>query len=225
MTSFLYSPLFGLTITFGAWWLGLFVQKHVKHVLCNPLIVSAAVLIAFLRLAHIPYAAYAVGGDVLRIMLAPVTAVLARNVYEQRALLGKYFMPVVLGCLAGAAASVGTIYFMCRLLALDAVITSSLLPKSVTTAIALAICESRGGIAGITIAGVMVSGLVGAVFAPQLAKLFRIDNPIAEGAAIGACSHALGTTAALEIGALQGAMSSVSLCLCGIFTSIIVVFI
>ena len=98
------------------------------------------------------------------------------------------------------------------------------MPKSVTTAIALGIAESRGGIPGIAAGAVALAGVVGAVFAPLFAKWFRISNPVAEGVAIGACSHALGTTKAMEIGPLQGAMSSISLCVCGILTSFLVLF-
>ena len=107
---------------------------------------------------------------------------------------------------------------------LEEVLTASLLPKSVTTAIALGIAESQGGIQGVAAAAVILAGLVGAVFAPLFAKWFRITDPVAEGLAIGACSHALGTTKAMEIGEIQGAMSSIAICVCGIFTSLLALF-
>ena len=106
----------------------------------------------------------------------------------------------------------------------DDALAASLLPKSVTTAIAIGIAESRGGIGGIAAAAVMVAGLTGAVFAPLFARLFHITDPVAEGLAIGSCSHALGTTRAMEIGPVQGAMSSIAICVCGILTSILVLF-
>ena len=99
-----------------------------------------------------------------------------------------------------------------------------MLPKSVTTAIAFGISENGGGIPGITAAAVIVAGLEGAMLAPLFAKLFRVKDPVAEGVAIGACSHAVGTSKAMEIGALQGAMSSIAICVCGIFTSILALF-
>ena len=113
---------------------------------------------------------------------------------------------------------------LCRLMAVNSVITASLFPKSVTTAIAVAISENRGGVAGITTAAVLIAGTTGALCAPMFAKVFRVKNPVAEGVAIGACSHALGTTKALEIGELQGAMSSIAICICGIMTSVFVMF-
>lgn len=153
-----------------------------------------------------------------------MTAVLALNIYRQRQLLKEYFFPVLAGCFTGCLTSLGSILLLCKLLSVDSVIASSLLPKSVTTAIAVAISDSNGGIQGITVTAVLVAGVIGAIFAPLFAKLFRVTDPVAEGVAIGACSHALGTSKAMEIGALQGAMSSIALCVCGIMTSIIIMF-
>lgn len=216
------SPFFGLALTCCAWCIGVWAQKKTGHPLCNPLVIAAALIILFLLAFHIPYDRYALGGDTISMMLGPVTAVLALNIYNQRKLLGRYFLPVFTGCLVGSITSTALVLLLCRLLAVEEAIAAALLPKSVTTAIAIAISESRGGIPSITAAAVLIAGAVGAIFAPTLAKLFRVTSPIAEGVAIGASSHALGTTKALELGALQGAMSSVSLCLCGIMTSILV---
>ena len=222
---FLSTPLFGLTLSFGMWCVGLWVQKKTKCFLFSPIIVATGLVIAFLSLLDIPYATYMEkGGSMLALLLGPVTAVLALNIYNQRKLLGKYFLPVVVGCLAGSLASIGSVLLLCRLVSMDSTITNSLLPKSVTTAIAVAISQNRGGVAGITTASVIVAGQMGALFAPSFAKLFRITDPVAEGVAIGACSHALGTTKALEIGELQGAMSSIAICICGIITSVLVLF-
>lgn len=193
-------------------------------ILCNPLLIATALIITTLTVFRIPYAAYVEGGNLITMMLVPVTAVLALNIYNQRTLLGQYFLPVVVGCLAGTLTSVASVLLLCRLLAMDPTITAALLPKSVTTAIAVAISGNRGGIPGITVAAVLVAGVEGAIFAPLFAKLFRITDPVAEGVAIGACSHALGTSKAMEIGPLQGAMSSISLCICGIMTSVLVLF-
>ena len=218
------SPLFSLTLSFLAWNVGLWAQKKTGSVLCSPMVVATSLIIAFLCAFDIPYSTYRIGGDLISMMLAPVTALLALNIYNQRKLLGKYFLPVVVGCLVGSLTSIASITLLCRLLSVDSVITASLLPKSVTTAIALAISENGGGIAGVTTAAVIIAGTLGAMFAPVFAKLFRITDPIAEGVAIGACSHALGTTKAMEIGQLQGAMSSISICICGIITSVLVLF-
>ena len=215
------SPFFGLTLTCAAWCIGLWVQKKTGLILCNPLVVSTALIILLLVTLGIPYESYALGGDLLVLMQTPVTVMLALNVYQQRRLLGQYFLPVVAGCLAGSLASIASVLLLCRLMALDEVITASLLPKSVTTAIAIAISESQGGIPGLTVTAVLIAGVMGAVFAPLFAKLFHITDPVAEGTAIGACSHGLGTAKAMEIGPLQAAMSSIAICVCGIITSIL----
>ena len=216
------SPLFGIVISCLAWCAGLWVQKKTRLVLCNPLIIAVALVILALTALHIPYGDYDRGAGLITLMLGPATAVLALNIYEQRRLLGEYFFPVLAGCLAGCLASVGSILLLCRVMALEESIAASLLPKSVTTAIAVAISDSSGGIQSITVAAVIVAGVTGALFAPLFARIFRITDPVAEGVAIGASSHALGTAKALEIGRLQGAMSSISICICGIITSVLV---
>ena len=218
------SPFLGLVLTCVAWCVGCWVQKRSGIFLLNPMVIAVALILAVLVAFDIPYAAYNLGGSMISLMLGPVTAVLALNIYHQRTLLREYFWPVVTGCLAGTLTSVGSILLLCRLLALDSSITASLLPKSVTTAIAVAISDAGGGIQSITVAAVLIAGVVGAIFAPLFARLFRVTDPVAEGVAIGACSHALGTSKAMEIGQLQGAMSSISLCICGIITSLMALF-
>ena len=218
------SPFFGLTVSAAAWSLGCWAQKKTGLLLCSPLLVAAALIIGGLSLFHIPYESYALGGDLIQLMLGPVTAILALNIYNQRTVLKEHFLPVLAGCLAGSLTSVGSIWLLCRLFQVDGVLTASLLPKSVTSAIAISISESRGGVAGITAAGVMSAGLTGAVFSPLFARIFHITEPVAEGLAIGSCSHALGTSKAMEIGPVQGAMSSIAICVCGILTSVIAMF-
>ena len=222
LDAMLSSPLFGLTLSAAAWWAGRQVQKKIGPL--PPLLTAAALVIAALSLFRIPYERYAAGGDFIKLMLGPVTAVLALNIYHQRSILKEHFLPVLAGCLAGSLTSVGSVLALCKAFHVDDALAASLLPKSVTTAIAIGIAESRGGIGGIAAAAVMAAGLTGAVFAPLFARLFHITDPVAEGLAIGACSHALGTTRAMEIGPVQGAMSSIAICVCGILTSILVLF-
>lgn len=218
------SPFFGLALSIAAWCGGLWLQKKTKWVLCNPLLIASLVVIAILAVFHIPLTDYNQGGDIIKLMLGPVTAVLALNIYDERKVLKEYFAPVLAGCLVGSVASLGSVLLLCRLFALEDMLTASLLPKSVTTAIAVGIAESRGGMAGIAAAAVVLAGVVGAVFAPLFAKWFRVTDPVAQGLATGACSHALGTAKAMEMGELQGAMSSIAICVCGIFTSILALF-
>lgn len=220
----LYSPFFGLTTSLVAWCIGVKIQKKTGLILCNPLVIASVLILIGMNLFHIPLECYEAGGEMIQLMLGPVTAILALNIYQQRTVLKEYFVPVVAGCFVGSVTSIASVYLLCNLFGLDEALTASLIPKSVTTAIALGIAESRGGIQGIAAAGVIVAGVCGAIFAPLFAKLFHITEPVAEGLAIGASSHALGTTKAMEIGSVQGAMSSIAICVCGIMTSVLVLF-
>lgn len=218
------TPLFGLTLSVVCWCFALWLQKKTGLLVCNPVLVASLLIVGILLLFDIPLAQYNAGGSMIKLMLGPATAVLALNIYQQRIVLKENFFPVVLGCLAGSVASILCVLLLCKLFLTDSAFTASMLPKSVTTAIALGISENSGGIPGFTAAAVVITGVEGAMLAPLFAKLFHITDPVAEGVAIGACSHAIGTSKALEIGQLQGAMSSISLCICGIMTSLLVLF-
>ena len=218
------SPFFGLTLTAACWCFALRLQKRTGLLVCNPVLVAALLVIGVLTVFHIPLESYNAGGSMIKLMLGPATAVLALNIYQQRQILKSHFLPVLAGCLMGSITSIAVVLAFCWFFATEDVFTASMLPKSITTAIAVGISESGGGIQGITAASVVITGVEGAILSPLFARLVRVTDPVAEGVAIGACSHAIGTSKALEIGALQGAMSSVSLCVCGILTSILVLF-
>ncbi len=218
------TPFFGLGLSLLCWLLAVKFQKKTGLLVCNPVLVSSLLVILVLVVFRIPLANYNLGGDIIKMLLSPATAVLALNIYQQRKVLKEHFWPVVLGCLVGSLASILGVQLMCRMFQTESSLLNSLLPKSVTTAIAVSISESNGGLPGLTAAAVCVTGIEGAMLAPFFAKIFHVTDPVAEGVAIGACSHAVGTSKALEIGPLQGAMSSIALCICGIITSLIAGF-
>jgi len=218
------TPFFGLGLSLLCWMLAVKFQKKTGILVCNPVLVSSLLVILVLVVFRIPLANYNLGGDIIKMLLSPATAVLALNIYQQRKVLKEHFWPVVLGCLVGSLASILGVQLMCRMFQTESSLLNSLLPKSVTTAIAVSISESNGGLPGLTAAAVCVTGIEGAMLAPFFAKIFHVTDPVAEGVAIGACSHAVGTSKALEIGPLQGAMSSIALCICGIITSLIAGF-
>ena len=218
------TPFFGLGLSLLCWILAVKFQKKTGLLVCNPVLVSSLLVIFVLVVFRIPLANYNLGGDIIKMLLSPATAVLALNIYQQRKVLKEHFWPVVLGCLVGSLASILVIQLMCRMFQTEASLLNSLLPKSVTTAIAVGISESHGGLPGITTAAVCITGIEGTMLVPFFAKIFHVTDPVAEGVAIGACSHAVGTSKALEIGPLQGAMSSIALCICGIITSLIAGF-
>lgn len=218
------TPLFGLALSIVCWCIAVRLQKKTGLLVCNPVLVASVLVIGVLLLFRIPLDHYSAGGNIIKLMLGPATAVLALNIYQQRTVLKEHFLPVLLGCLAGSLSSIAIVIVLCHLLQADPVFTASMLPKSVTTAIALGISENANGIGGITAAAVVITGVEGAMLAPLFARLFHVTDPVAEGVAIGACSHAVGTSKAMEIGALQGAMSSIAIGVCGIITSVLVLF-
>lgn len=218
------TPFFGLGLSLLCWILAVKFQEKTGLLVCNPVLVSSLLVILVLVVFRIPLENYNLGGDIIKMLLSPATAVLALNIYQQRKVLKEHFWPVVLGCLVGSLASILGVQLMCRMFQTESALLNSLLPKSVTTAIAVSISESNGGLPGLTAAAVCVTGIEGAMLAPFFAKIFHVTDPVAEGVAIGACSHAVGTSKALEIGPLQGAMSSIALCICGIITSLIAGF-
>lgn len=221
MNSITASPLFGIMLSAVCFETGVYLNKKTGSPLTNPLLVGIALSIIVLKLFGIPLENYNNGGDIISMMLAPVTAVLAVSIYNQLDVLKKNLLPVLSGALAGSIVSVASAYALCRLFGLDDTLTSSLLPKSVTTPIAMEISSQLGGNTSITVAAVIYTGILGAMLSPILIKIFKIKNPIARGVAIGTSSHAMGTSAAIEIGETEGAMSGLSIGVAGIITVII----
>ena len=221
----LQSPFFGLGLVLGTYLLGKWVQNKTGWVLANPLIIAAALCISVLTLFDISYEVFSKGANVINWMLGPVTALLALGIYNQRKVLQEYFLPVLLGCVAGSCTSIFSVLGLCTLFGVDQAVTAAILPKSCTTAIALSIAESHGGLAAIAACCVMIAGLTGALCAPLFAKWLGITDPVAQGLATGASSHALGTTKAREMGELQGAMSSIAIGVCGLISVVISLFI
>ena len=225
MDAILNSPFFGLGLCIGTYLLGKLVQTKTKWTLANPLLIAVILCISVLLLLDIPYEKFARGADVINWMLGPVTALLALGVYNQRKVLQEYFLPVLLGCAAGSLTSIVSVLTLCKLFGVDKAVTAAILPKSCTTPIAVSIAESHGGLAAIAAACVMIAGLTGALCAPVFAKWLGIKDPVAQGLATGASSHALGTTRAREMGELQGAMSSIAIGVCGLISVLISLFI
>lgn len=224
MNNIFTSPLFGIVLSIAAFAAGTAVNRRVKSPAANPLLIAIALVIFVLKVFHIPLSAYNAGGDIITMFLAPATVVLALSIYRQIEILKKHFLPILAGCLAGALTSMGSAFLLCKALRLDQQLTTSMIPKSVTTPIAMEISRQGGGIVPVTVAAVIVTGILGAIFSPLLIKLFRVENPVAAGVAIGACSHAVGTSRAIELGEIQGAMSGLSLCVSGILTVILALF-
>ena len=216
--------LFGIVLSIAAFMLGVFLNKKTKLPLLNPLLIAVTVIILVLQVLRIPLDHFRKGAQFISLFLAPATAALAVSIYNQRKILGQYFAPVVIGCLAGSVASMISAFLLCKAFGLEDALVATMLPKSVTTPIAMAISEALGGIVPVTVAAVILTGIVGAMTAPLMVKLFRVKDPIAQGVAIGTCSHAIGTTKAMELGEIQGAMSSIAIGVAGLITVLLSLF-
>lgn len=221
----LYSnPLFGLFLTTGSFYIGSKLSAKFHTPVANPLLIAAAICIAVLKIFEIPYEDYMEGAEVVSMFLVPVTAMLGLAIYRQRKVLKEEFFPILIGCLMGSLLSMGSAVILCRAFFLRSNIIHSLLPKSVTTAIALDVSEQLGGIRSITLIAVIACGVLGAIIHPFIIKILRLKDPVATGVAFGTASHAIGTSKALEIGEIEGAVSGVAMGVAGICTVIIALF-
>lgn len=215
---FMNSALFGVTLTISTFLLGDVIHRKTHFFLFSPLLVSVTCCIVTLILAKIPYENYCKGGDWIGFFLTPSTVCLAVPLYEQFEKLKKNWYAILGGIISGVLSNLTFIFVMCMIFKIGHREYVSLLPKSITTAIALALTDEIHGFVPITVMMVIISGNMGNLFAPQLCKIFHIKNPIARGVATGTSSHALGTAKAIEMGDIEGAMSGLSIAVTGLLT-------
>ncbi len=215
------NPFFGISISIIAYAIGIFLNKKTKLAIVNPLLVSYILIISTLIIFDIPLSAYNEGGNIINMFLSPATAVLSLTIYRQWEIVKKNLAAILTGTFMGSLTSITVILLLSRLLGLDNTAAFSLLPKSITTPMAIAVSETLGGIPALTVLAVIVTGIMGNILSPILIKLFRVKDPVAQGVAIGTTSHAVGTSKAIEIGEVQGALSGVALTFSGLITVII----
>lgn len=221
MKEILNSSLFWIFITLVSFEFGMLIYKKVKLPLLNPLLIAISLIITILVVFKIDYEIYNIGGKFINSFLGPATVVLAVPLYKQLGLLKKNLGPILIGLLIGCVSSVVSIILLGKIFKLDKVLLISLIPKSVTTPIGVEISKSLGGVTSVTILAIVLTGIVGAIIAPIVAKCLKLNNKVAIGIALGASAHALGTTKAFELGETEGAMSSLSIGVSGIITVII----
>lgn len=202
-----------LTYEFGLWF-----KKKVKIAIFNPLLISVIAVMVFLVVFHIDYADYQEGAKYISYLLTPATVCLAVPLYEQFELLRKNLKAVIAGIISGVFTSMTCILVLALLFRFDHQQYVTLLPKSITTAIGMGVSEELGGYVTITVAVIIITGIFGYITADAVLKLFHIEEPIAKGIAIGSASHAVGTAKAMELGEIEGAMSSLSIAVSGILT-------
>ena len=215
------SVFFGVFISIITYEIGVLIKKKLKLAIFNPLLISIALIIVFLLAFHIKYNVYESGAQYLSYFLTPATVALAVPLYEQIEPLKKNWKAVVAGILSGALISALCVLAVALIFQLDHKQYVTLLPKSITTAIGMGLSEELGGIVTITVAVIVVTGVIGNMFAESICKLFHITDPVAKGIGIGSASHAMGTAKAMEMGEIEGAMSSLSIAVSGLLTVVV----
>lgn len=216
------SLFFGFALSLVSYWAGTMVQKKFRHPLCNPLLLSMVFCIAFLKLADISYETFNYGGKYINYLLTPTTVCLAVPLYRQFQVLKENLEAVVVSILAGALSCILLVAGIGLVVKLDQPLVLSLMPKSITTAIAMGVSEEIGGMPAITVMAVIMTGLFGNIIAQVLFRVLHIEDPVAQGLACGTGAHAVGTAKAMELGEVQGAMSSLSVVVAGVITVIAV---
>lgn len=212
------SGYFGFVITLGAYLLGLQVKRKTKLAIMNPLLVAVTLIILFLVVFRIDYEVYQKGSQYVSYLLTPATVCLAIPLYRQLRLLKDHLAAVAGGIASGVLTSILSIYAMSRLFGLSHEYYVTLLPKSITTAIGMGVSQEAGGIVVLTVVSIILTGILGNVIGEAVFRLFSISDPIAKGLALGTSAHAIGTAKALELGEIEGAMSSLAIAVSGLLT-------
>ena len=212
MNNLLETSLFaGVSISLVSYMIGLALKKKFKLGIFNPLLISIIFTIVILVCANVDYETYNKGAVYLSWFLTPATVCLAIPLYEQWQLLKRNFKAVILGISAGVLTSLCTVLILAKLMKMTHREYVTLLPKSITTAIGMGVSEELGGYVTITVAVIVVTGVLGNIF----------GEPISKGLALGASSHAIGTAKAIEMGEIEGAMSSLAIAVTGILTVVL----
>jgi len=214
------SSAFGVVISLTGYGLGVLAKNKLHKGLCNPLLISIILVIAVLKLTGISYDTYNSSAKYISYLLTPATVSLAIPLYLQIEKLRKNLPAILIGVLSGTLASMGSIAAMAALFKLSHKEYVTLLPKSITTAIGMGVSEELGGYVTISVAVIIITGIIGNLLADLVCRLFRITDPIAKGLALGTASHAIGTAKAMEMGETEGAMSSLAIVVAGLMTVI-----
>lgn len=219
--SYLDNEFFLLAITFGIYFFAKLLQKKTGLVLLNPIMLTIAALIIFLKMADINFETYNKGGHLIEFWLKPAVVALGVPLYLQLETIKKQLVPILLSQLAGCIIGVVSVVLIAKLMGASQEVILSLAPKSVTTPIAMEVARSLGGIPSLTAAVVVCVGLLGAILGAKTMKLMRVGSPIAQGLSLGTAAHAVGTSTAMDISSKYGAYASLGLTLNGIFTALL----
>lgn len=212
------SSYFGVVITLFIYLISVNIKKKVRHTLFNPMLITIVVTILILLLFDISYESYNSSAKYISYLLTPTTICLALPLYEQLDKLKENFTAIMLGILSGVLTSMGSVLILCKLFELSKIDFVTLLPKSITSAIGMYVSEEFGGYVSITVAVIILTGLIGSIISETIMKVLKIKNRIAKGVAMGTAFHAIGTSKAMEIGEIEGAIASLSIVVAGLMT-------
>lgn len=215
------SAVWGVLLTVSAFALGSFLNRRSGRAWCNPLLLGSVFVIVFLSVLGVPYPEYKASAAPVSYLLLPATVSLAIPLYEKWDLLRRHAAAILAGILAGVLTSLGSVAAMAWVLRLGRAEAVSLLPKSVTTAIGMDVAATLGGFSALTGAVIILTGIFGSLSAGWVCKVFRITDPLAKGIGIGTAAHAIGTSKALEMGEVEGAMSGLAIAVAGVLTALL----
>lgn len=219
------NPYFGLLVTFIVFEMAKKLNNKISNGLLraifNPLLISIVVISVFLSVTDISYSDYSIGGSMIKFFIGPATVALVVSLYDNIEILKRNLKSILIGILVGSFVSMFLTVIFAKILNVNYEALVSILPESVTTAIALGLSEEYGGILALTTIAVVIRGIAGLIISPIIIKAFKIYDPVAQGIGIGTVSHALGTTKAREMGEVQGAMSGLSIAIAGIVTVVL----
>lgn len=218
MMEYINTPLFGVALTIIVFSISDFLYKRVKNPLLNPIAISIVFIIWFLNYFDISIETYEKGGEFISFFLGPATVALSIPIYKKIDLLKRNFFPIIIGIFMGSLAGILSITIMSKFFAIEDILTLSLVPKSTTSAVAIDISKQIKGNPSITMGFVIITGTLGNIIGPSILRIFKIKSKKAKGIALGTASHVAGTAKAIEMGSIEGAMSSLAIGIAGIIT-------
>ena len=221
ITHFFQSEVFTIMFVVGLYLINIKIYRRVRFPLLHPVLFTIIELIVVLMALHIPYATFQQGSRMIHFMLGPSVVSLGYILYQQVAHLKKNAISIVLAITVGAIIGIASIVGIGHVLGVKQDLIASLAPKSVTTPIAMELAGNNGGIPGLTAVIVVCAGILGSIIGPPIMKLMKIKSPVAKGLALGASSHGIGTAAAIQMGAIEGALSGLAIGIMGLITSLL----
>lgn len=214
----LHSAFFGIILTIGIYYIVEIIKNKIKHPLINSILISDVLIIGILLVFKVDLKDYNMGANYISFLLTPATVCLAIPLYEQLQNLKDNWLAIISGIISGIISSALTIFALALCFNLNHKEYVTLLPKSITAAIGMGISKELSGIVPITVAIIVITGIIGNVLGEVILKRFHINHPVAKGVALGSSAHALGTAKAMELGDIEGAISGLSLAVSGILT-------